>query len=330
LGSVGQFFVIFVIVVVVTVIPKQVTRLMELSALQHDYMHSYSLRRRSIHNGGHVIVTGHVRLENASAFLKEFYRPRQGRVNMDVVFLADHIPSSGLQAVLRNVRYRRRTTYLKGNLLDDRDAKRAHVAEAAAVFILANKGDPKRVETADAFSILQALAIDKFRFGARRESKQHGDQSDSREDCNDEGLADGVEAASDRAAYRPQSRRIRCFTEILSLKHTRGLRTITGVEVALNTSQLRMAILARNLVCPGATALLLNLIYSPAESHVAQGRRSRTPWVAEYAGGLQNLMFPVVLPAYFDGMLFENAAKKLYLQYVILVAMVERTAPANC
>ncbi|KAG6587060.1 uncharacterized protein IUM83_02856 [Phytophthora cinnamomi] len=98
----GQFFVIFIIVVVVTVIPKQITRLIELSALQHDYMHSYSLRRRSIHNGGHVVVTGHVRLENASAFLKEFYRPRQGRVNMDVVFLADHVPSSGLQALLLN------------------------------------------------------------------------------------------------------------------------------------------------------------------------------------------------------------------------------------
>lgn len=59
---VGQVFVIFIIVVVVTVIPKQVTRLMDLSALQHDYMHSYSVRRRSIHNGGHVVVTGHVGL----------------------------------------------------------------------------------------------------------------------------------------------------------------------------------------------------------------------------------------------------------------------------
>ncbi|KAK1946844.1 Calcium-activated potassium channel subunit alpha-1 [Phytophthora citrophthora] len=301
----GQFFVIFVIVVVVTVTPKQVTKLMELSAQQHDYMHSYTLHRRSIHNGGHVIVTGHVRLGNASAFLKEFYRPRQGRVNVDVVFLADKLPSKRLQELLLNVRYRRRTTYLKGSLLHDRDAKRARIAQAGAVFILANKRDLGQCEAIDALSVLQALAIDRFRFRKDMERLVDGN--------------DGVE--------QQEPRLIRCFTEILSLKHARGLRTITGVEVALNTSQLRTAIVARNVVCPGAIALILNLIYSPVERHLTQGRRSRTPWVTEYAGGLQNLLFPVVLPENFDGLLFEDAAEQLYLRFhVMLVALYDRTA----
>ncbi|GMF40243.1 unnamed protein product [Phytophthora fragariaefolia] len=230
---------------------------------------------------------------------------------MDVVFLADQVPSSGLQALLLNVRYRRRTTYLKGNLLHERDAKRAHIAEAAAVFILASKRDPQEIEAVDALSILQALAIDKFRFRSSTDYQQHFEQrangsSDDEDISNDNGTLNGdMEQTKD-------ARQIRCFAEILSLKHTRGLRTITGVEVALNTSQLRAAILARNIVCPGATALLLNLIYSPTERHVAQGRSSRIPWVAEYAGGLQNLIFPVVLPPYFDGLMFENAAEKLY------------------
>ncbi|KAL3665007.1 hypothetical protein V7S43_010182 [Phytophthora oleae] len=302
----GQFFVILVIVVVVTVIPKQVTKLMELSAQQHDYMHSYTLHRRSIHNGGHVIVTGHVRLENASAFLKEFYRPRQGRVNVDVVFLADKLPSKRLQELLLNVRYRRRTTYLKGTLLHDRDAKRARIAQAGAVFILANKRDSGQCEAIDALSVLQALAIDKFRFRKDMEQQLVG-------------ANDGIE--------RPEPRSIRCFIEILSLKHARGLRTITGVEVALNTSQLRTAIVARNVVCPGATALLLNLIYSPIERHLSKGRRSRTPWVTEYTQGLQNLLFPVVLPANFDGLLFEDAAEQLYLRFhVMLIALYDRSA----
>ncbi|RLN20643.1 hypothetical protein BBJ28_00012467 [Nothophytophthora sp. Chile5] len=306
----GQFFVMLIIVVIVTVIPRQVTRLMELSALQHDYMHSYSVRRRSVHNGGHVVVTGQVRLESVAEFLKEFYRPRQGRVNMDVVFLADTVPSAGLQALLRNVRYRRRTTYLKGNLLLDRDAKRAHVAQAAAVFILAAKNDPKRAEATDALSILQALAIDKFRF---RALLQH------QEEQTRLGSSDGderLEAEDQRRLERSSRRPIRCFIEILSPQRTRGLRTITGVEVALNTTRLRTAILARSIVCPGATALLLNLIYSPTERHVAQGRHSRTPWVAEYASGLQNLLFPAVLPAFFDGLLF----------HVMMIALYDRSA----
>ncbi|KAE9146556.1 hypothetical protein PF001_g8566 [Phytophthora fragariae] len=332
----GQFFVIFIIVVVVTVIPREITRLIELSALQHDYTHSYSLRRRSIHNGGHVVVTGHVCLENASAFLKEFYRPRQGRVNMDVVFLADHVPSLGLHALLLNVRYRRRTTYLKGNLLHDRDAKRAHIAEAAAVFILANKSDPRQVEATDALSILQALAIDKFRVRACKEYQQQFEQRPGGDNdgengssyCSDDGYSMSNEEDEDKQRLQEaHSRSIRCFTEILSLKQARGLRTITGVEVALNTSQLRTAILARNVVCPGATALLLNLIYSPTERHLMEARRSRTPWVAEYAGGLQNLLFPVLLPACFDGVLFEHAAETMYLHFhVMLIALYDRSA----
>ncbi|KAF4318785.1 hypothetical protein BBO99_00001697 [Phytophthora kernoviae] len=310
----GQFFVMFIIIVVVTVIPKQVARLKELSSLQRGYTHSYSLHRRTIDNGGHVVVTGHVRFNNASAFLREFYRPRQGRVNMDVVFLVDHVPGPGLQALLLSIRYRRRTTYLKGNLLHDSDAKRAHVAEAAAVFILANKRDPRGVEATDTVSILHALAIDKLRCRARLKREhleRHLDNSDG--DNDDEGFLDNEADKNNHLLDRRQTRPIRCFAEILSFKHTLGLRTITGLELTLNTAQLRTAILARSIVCPGAVGLLLNLIYSPTELYVAQGRRSHTPWVAEYAGGLQNLLFPAVLPAYFDGLLFEHAVKKLYL-----------------
>ncbi|TMW68163.1 hypothetical protein Poli38472_007835 [Pythium oligandrum] len=94
----SQFFVIAIICVVVTVIPRQVNRLWELSRLQHGYMHSYSIRKRGILNGGHVVVTGSISYESVSGFLAEFYRTRQGKVNMDVVILADQIPSERLLA----------------------------------------------------------------------------------------------------------------------------------------------------------------------------------------------------------------------------------------
>ncbi|KAG7384648.1 hypothetical protein PHYBOEH_009353 [Phytophthora boehmeriae] len=319
----GQFFVMFILIAAITVIPKQVAHLKKLAAEKQEkqgYTHSYSLRRRSIDNGGHVVVTGHVRLNNAAAFLREFYRPRQGRVNMDVVFLVDHMPDPGFRELLLNVRYRRRTKYLKGNLLHDKDAKRAHVAEAAAVFILSNKCDSREGEATDAVSILHALVIDKLRCRVSLEC-EYLEQRRSKKDRKD-GENNEVDT-SNHLRTRP----IRCFAEMLSFKQTRGMRTITGLELALNTAQLRTAILARNIVCPGVVALLQNLIYSPTERCVTQGRRSSTLWVAEYAAGLQNLLFPAVLPAYFDGLLFEHAVKKLYLySNVMMIAVYDRSA----
>lgn len=288
-STTAQLFVIFMIIVVITVIPKQVNQLVELSKMQGDYMHSYTLRKRtSVQNGGHVVVAGHVSFESVSDFLAEFYRSRQGRVNMDVVFLTDVVPSERLQEVLLNVRYRRRTTYLKGSLLVEKDVKRARVEDAAAVFILAAKDNPKHADAADALTILQALAIDKLRFQNRLQSADSGPRRD---------------------------RDIRCFLQILSPQRLRGLRTITGVEVALNTPRMRTAILARSVVCPGATALLLNLVYSASEHDVDEAKASNVPWVAEYAHGLQHQIFPVFLPSFYDGMLFENAAALLYNKY---------------
>lgn len=108
------------------------------------------------------------------------------------------------------------------------------------MFILANKSNPRQVETTDALSILQALAIDKFRLHASTEQQRLNEDSDGEIDSS-HSRGDGYSASSEgdedkENRYQEQSRPIRCFTEILSMKHARGLRTITGVEVALNTS----------------------------------------------------------------------------------------------
>jgi hypothetical protein len=281
-------FVIVMICVVVIVIPRQVQRINELSRLQHGYMHSYSVRKSGSGSGGHVIVTGSISFESVSSFLSEFYRPRQGKVNMDVVVLSDQIPSERLLTVLRNVKYRRRVTYLKGSLLNDKDARRVHVESAGAVFILADKKNVKHAEAADALTILQALAVDKFKF--RNEATM---------------------------AKRRNGGTIRCFLQVLSPQRTRGLRTITGAEVALNSPRLRTAILAKSIICPGATALVLNLVCSLKEEHVDRALASNVPWIAEYAYGLQHQLYPVILPQYFDAMKYDRAVLKLYNQYVL-------------
>ncbi|TMW68164.1 hypothetical protein Poli38472_007836 [Pythium oligandrum] len=296
----SRMFVIVVICVVGTVIPRQVNRLLELSRLYHSYMHSYPIRKRSILNGGHVIITGNINYVSVSEFLVEFYRSRQGKVNMDVVILADEIPSKRLAILLRNIRYQRRTTYIKGSLLNAKDAERAHLDAAAAVFILANRKKIKHADAADALTILQALAVDKLDFRHRGLNEKKSD-------------------------HQHRRRGTRCFVQILSPQRTRGLRTIAGVEVALNTPRLRTAILARSIVCPGATALILNLICSTPEEHVTTAQQSNVPWISEYAEGLEHQLFPVILPRAYDGVQYENALLTFYTNFnVLLIAVYDK------
>ncbi|GLE07328.1 hypothetical protein PINS_up017458 [Pythium insidiosum] len=198
-------------------------------------MTSYTPRKRGgSRHGGHVVVTGDVSYDSVSSFLHEFYGPRQGLVDMDVVVLADEQPSRHLAALLRQAQYQRRVSYLFGSLLHEKDAARARVDSATAVFVLATAQPTRHASTADASTILHAIAVDRVTLHARQRSDA-----------------------------------MRCFIQLLAPRPPRCLRQITGVEVALNTPRVRAAILARNVVCPGATALVLNLLSSAKDSELA-------------------------------------------------------------
>lgn len=300
----SQFIVMIMIIAVVLVIPRQINRLTELSKLQHACLHSYKNREDDGETGGgHVIVTGRIQFESIVEFLSEFYCERHGRVQMDVVILADEMPSDRLQHLLQKKRYQRRTTYLKGTLLNEKDVKRAKVAQAAAVFILAEKKSTLDADEQDASTILQALALDRFRFQRHR---MHFPS-------NNNPLA------------VKNNRTIRCFVQVVAPLRSRGLRTITGVEVALNTPRLRMAILARSLVCPGVVALLLNLIYSVSDKDLELAKQLQAPWTEEYRHGLEHQLFPGYLPCKTHGVLYETVASKLFEQFhVLFIALYNR------
>ncbi|GLE07579.1 hypothetical protein PINS_up018180 [Pythium insidiosum] len=248
-------------------------------------MTSYTPRKRGgSRHGGHVVVTGDVSYDSVSSFLHEFYGPRQGLVDMDVVVLADEQPSRHLAALLRQAQYQRRVSYLFGSLLHEKDAARARVDSATAVFVLATAQPTRHASTADASTILHAIAVDRVTLHARQRSDA-----------------------------------MRCFIQLLAPRPPRCLRQITGVEVALNTPRVRAAILARNVVCPGATALVLNLLSSAKESELAAAATAPL-WITEYSHGLQHQFFPVILPRAFDGVLWDDAVEWLYTKCVHFVS----------
>ncbi|ETV97742.1 hypothetical protein H310_09108 [Aphanomyces invadans] len=149
-----EFFVMGLIIVVVTTVPAQISRLHDLHVSMKAYDGAYTSRP----GRGHVIVCGHVVHDSFADFLAEFYHPSRGVINFDVVVLSPDPPSSAMTRMLSNVVYANKTTFLKGSLVHDVDRKRTMLECAEAVFVLADK-DARATEAQDASTLLQALSI---------------------------------------------------------------------------------------------------------------------------------------------------------------------------
>ncbi|RLN99009.1 hypothetical protein DYB28_001890 [Aphanomyces astaci] len=149
-----EFFVMGLIIVVVTTVPAQIARLHALHVSIHAYDGAYVCRP----GRGHVIVCGHVVHDSFADFLTEFYHPSRGVISFDIVVLSPDPPSPAMTRLLSNVVYATKTTFLKGSLVHDVDRKRTQLASAEAVFVLADK-DARATEAQDATTLLQALSI---------------------------------------------------------------------------------------------------------------------------------------------------------------------------
>ncbi|KAF1771930.1 NAD(P)-binding domain [Phytophthora cactorum] len=111
-----------------------------------------------VKSSGHVIVSGYnLSASTVLEFLQEFYHPSRGSIHLDVVFISDEPPSPELLCVLEKQKYRRRTSYLRGSLMKERDQCRVKMASATAVFFLANNRNEPAQQ--DAATILHAVSI---------------------------------------------------------------------------------------------------------------------------------------------------------------------------
>ncbi|KAF0698337.1 Aste57867_11057 [Aphanomyces stellatus] len=153
--TISEFFVMGLIILVVTTVPEQIARLHALHVDSHAYDGAYVGHRAG---RGHVIVAGHVTFDSLADFLAEFYHPSRGVVYLDVVVLSDEPPSAAVTRLLANVVYAGKATYLRGSLVHDVDRARTKLETAEAVFVLADT-DTRCAETQDASTLLQALSV---------------------------------------------------------------------------------------------------------------------------------------------------------------------------
>jgi hypothetical protein len=230
------------IIAVFTVIPQKATKLNTLAKHNQPYDKDYT--KRSSKQSGHVIVSGQdITVDSIWDFLDEFYHPSRGNIHLDVVFMCEAPPSPATLRLLSRDRYAPRTRYLCGSLTTRNDQMRARLADATAVFFLANKLVKRESVQQDARTVLHTLAVRNF--------------------ADSSGLHMDI-----YIQLRSHEQELEMTAQLLGCN-------------AANTSDLQTMILSRSAVCPGVSTLILNLLRSVSVSDYANSRNGVKNWIEE-------------------------------------------------
>ncbi|KAE9117531.1 hypothetical protein PF010_g8561 [Phytophthora fragariae] len=281
--SLGHVFVIVMIIGIFTIVPAEVNKLNVLAKQSNAWDKEIVVK-----SSGHVIVSGYnLSASSVLEFLQEFYHPSRGSIHLDVVFMSDDTPSSELLCILGKQKYRRKTSYLRGTLMKERDQCRVKMASATAVFFLANNRHEPAQQ--DAATILHAVSIRNY--------------ADS---CG---------------------KHVDIYVQLLSRVYEYEISSVLLGANATKTSELKDMLLARAAVCPGSSTLILNLIRSYHLGQYAKRRSWGKAWIHEYLDGLTYQVFPIIFSSRFDHRKFGVVARHIYEKYgALLISVLSQKA----
>ncbi|KAK7479069.1 hypothetical protein BaRGS_00029661 [Batillaria attramentaria] len=155
----GQLFMILMIVVAFSFIPRQIEVLASTWLERQKAGGEYS--RRSASRNKHVIVcSSQLTQESVMDFLNEFYAHPKLEEHM-VILLCPLELDSSMQVILKDPKWAHRVIYMRGSSLKDIDLKRCRIHQAEACFFLAPRpaGDKNK---ADQHTVLRSWAVKDF------------------------------------------------------------------------------------------------------------------------------------------------------------------------
>ncbi|KAJ3216082.1 hypothetical protein HDU67_009962 [Dinochytrium kinnereticum] len=153
----GQFVVVMLIFVALSLIPGMLTALLETLSLQKAGGGTY---RRGASN--YVVIIGNI--DNTAKMidiLENFLTEESTDQTLKVVILSRCEAPSAIKMVVNQSLYKDRVIYLVGEGLDSEDMKRFHPEGAIAVYIIGDRG-AKDMRREDEQNTLRAWAIDDY------------------------------------------------------------------------------------------------------------------------------------------------------------------------
>eukprot|EP00903_Cladosiphon_okamuranus_P012012 g11279.t1 len=235
----------------------------------------------------HVVMCGSVNAENLQARLQEIFHADHGNHNVRwvrVVVISPDPPSPRVTTLLKHPRYLSRVTYIQGSPLHDDSLLNAHVADAAAVMVLANKAPPSSHAedmslSLQAISVMTHVELDRRQGGGPRLL---------------------VELVDPNAALHLQA---------------------AGIKQVVSSAQVKLSVLAQSCICPGWSAIVANLLESRAAlpAQVLQ----QGSWLAEYYVGAKKTFYSVEFSPAFTGVSFADAVVHIFEYFELILVALE-------
>jgi hypothetical protein len=301
----GRIIIMLMMTTALVVVPRQTNSLIALMSLTSVYgRQSYRYNKHT----PHVIVCGAVNAGGVHEFFTELFHPDHGRMNLHAVVMGQGLPNQEMQSLLSDPRYAFAVTYLDGNVMSERDLRRAATHLAKGIFMLTNKFS-RNVDEDDASSILRVLSIKRFI----------------------EQETDGKEMFTSVQLLNPESQKL--FNS--SMERKSNIRNFNGEVVKASNAnatnhivcvqEIKMNMLAKSCICPGMSTMICNLIASSGDESVGENVE---PWVSEYTTGCGYEIYRVPLSPQFAGLTFSHAAELTYEAAETILFALEINHPA--
>ena len=300
LSTIGRLLVMFLIGLAFITGPQMSADLVEKLNRQSVYARAQYVPN---HRSTHVYICGDTETSSIHEFFAELFHEDHNDEEIHAVVMGANAPTSDMTIILRDPVYSLRVTYLEGSALSERDLGRARVREAEAIFIMCNKFavDP---DEEDAKTILQQFFLKQYVL--RKHSLQ--------------------KPLFALQLIRPGNKRL-----LVDSSSVEDSNFEEDIIVCLN--EIKMGIIAKAVMFPGANTLLMNLLTSFADddddenddTHDENAQTenldgdARDYWVEEYQRGCGWEIYRTELSPMFSGTQFSTLVNILYQRLGIVL-----------
>lgn len=231
LTSEGKAVAAAMIIITFTVLPRELSRLNQLLALQSQFRKVY----QPVMGNPHILIVGHVSEPRCLLdFFRELYHPDRlletgGVVNsladLPCVIVAPEEPHEGLVVLLEHPMLQGRVSYIKGSVMSEEDLCRVGADIARACFVFVSKSSVDADKT-DQETVLRLLAV---------------------------------------RNYNPE---LDIYAQIVSPVHSEMISEADADHV-ICLDQIKQSLMAKSVLCPGLVTLISNLLQSSVVSRTA-------------------------------------------------------------
>ena len=277
----GRASIIVSVGIIITVLPTLISNILIQFSLNSKY--ALAKYKKISKKSRHLVLVGDCGSESFEACLQELYNEDHGNVDFDTVILQLK-PNEKMLKIFTGKKYENQVYYLVGNVLEQKDLKRARTDKSICVIILANKLT-KNHRQEDFNNIMKSFSIKKY----------------SNIICGKPKTRVHIQL------ILPETKEMYYNSLIQRNEYDQGPQLICLEEIKLQ-------MLGKSCQCQGINTIIAALTTSQKPSiGDINGIQSFSNWMKEYLEGLENEIYCIKIKCeYLHNLTFNELVKIIY------------------